>query len=387
MQMFLQTPFASNPPIIMNNLQSPDSYNRIPNRPLGPLSTYAALDLGDDLVAVSSQKLTPASFSEKVRSLSVQAQEPLHELKSKAELAVAHLDIMMMPQGLHALGREIPMEVYALRDGLLAKDSNAVPMLTYEDIVLQNPQDDPRVFSRGDIGRSEIFFYNIHRHIEEEMTRIRERLFPTLIGQTKLSLMVSAVTKDFSQKEFLLHEVDDSCTDIYPHLSNVKDSMQQLFDALDPAHFTSFRPYFNPRLDAQYGRMPGPSGNYSGGMYCFDGLCIGRQPLMQKLNESKDAEISFFPRTETTPLRYETQAQMSDVKGYQFANGFTLEDCAVDYVRENVIRIFQCMKEIRDVHLQIFSKFIGSGMGTAMKTPDYLTLASRAYEQAIFQLK
>lgn len=371
----------------MNNLQSTDSYNRIPNRPLGPLSTYAALDLGDDLVAVASQKLAPASFSEKVRSLSVQAQEPLHELKSKEELAVAHLDIMMMPQALQALGREIPMEVYALRDELLAKEPNAVPMLTYEDIVLQNPQDDPRVFSRGDIGSSELFFYDIHREIEKEMTHIRNVLFSTLIEQTMTSLKVSAFTKDFSRKEFFLHEVDECCTDIAPHLSHVKGGMQQLFDALDPAHFTAFRPYFNPRLDAQHGRMPGPSGNYSGGMYCFDGLCIGRQPLMQKLNASKDAEISFFPRTETTPLRYETQVQMSDVKGYQFANGFTLEDCAEDYVRENVIRIFQCMKEIRDVHVQLFGKFIGSGMGTAMKTPDYLTLAPRAYEQAISQLK
>jgi hypothetical protein len=201
---------------------------------------------------------------------------------------------MMMPQVLQALGREIPIEVHALRDGLLAKNPNAVPMLTYEDIVLQNPQDDPRVFSRGDIGRSEFFFYNIHRQIEEEMTRIRERLFPTLIGQTKLSMMVNACTQDFSKKEFLLYEVDDCCTDIYPHLSRVRDSMQQLFDALDPAHFTAFRPYFNHRFDVQHGRLPGPSGNYSGGMYCFDTLCIGRQPLMQKLNESKDAEISFF---------------------------------------------------------------------------------------------
>jgi hypothetical protein len=95
----------------------------------------------------------------------------------------------------------------------------------------------------------------------------------------------------------------------------------------------------------------------------------------------------FFPRIETIPFLYETQTQMSDVKGYQSVNGFTLEDCAVDYVRENVIRILQCMKDIRDVHVQLFDKFIGSGMGTAMKTPEYLMLAPNAYEQAISQLK
>jgi len=365
--------------------QAPEDRVRIPNRPLGQLSAYTALDLGDDLEEISTQKLSHAAFEEKCRTLSNDAVTSLHELHTKEELAVAHLDIMMLPQALQAIGLEIPEEVRALRGLLLTKDPDAVPMLTYEDIVLQNPSDDPRAFARGNIGSSELFFYEIHRQIEKEMTQLRKMLFETLINQTYASMAVKAITKDLSKKEFFLHEVDECCTDMQPQLSNVRTSMQQLFDTLDPSHFTAFRPYFNPRLDVKHGRLPGPSGNYSAGMYCFDTLCIGRQPLIQTLNESKYSEIRFFPRTSTS--EYETQKQMMDVKGYLGLDSFTLEDCSLDYVRENAIQVMQYMKEIRDLHVRLFAKFIGSGLGTALKTPEYLTLAPRAYEQSISQLQ
>lgn len=361
---------------------------RTPVRPLPSLSTYVTMELGDDLRSVVQGSLSHEAFEEKCRDVSSAAIEPLRSLQEPQEIAIAHLDVMMLPQGLKAAGRELPSKVRDLIT-MFATLKNAVPMLTYEDIVLRNPSSDPRLFSRGDIGNSELFFYDIHRRIEKEMTDIRSTLFPMLLKQTQRTLMCAGVVgmeKPPYPKQILPYEIEECCQDLLPHLSSVRGAMQSLFDELEPAHFMHFRPYFSPSNDPAFGQLPGPSGNFSGGMYCFDGLCIGRQPLMQELNAAKDVDFQFFPRVSTKPKLYETQEEMSDVRGYLDVHGLTLEDCSVEYARGPGIQVMRTMKEIRLVHLELFKKFIGSGPGTAFKFPAYLTLAPRAFEQAISDL-
>lgn len=361
---------------------------RVPKRPLKELSTYVALELGDDLAAISRNALSHKAFEDKCRDVSSSANEPLRLLDEPHEIAVAHLDVMMLPQSLKAVGREPSSELRELVAMLTQK--NMVPMLTYEDIVLQNPSSDARLFTRNAVRNSELLFYDRHRQIETEMTDIRSKLFPMLLQQTQLTLMCAGMSRLSNPpfpREILPYEVEECCAELIPHLSRVRAAMQSLFDELEPAHFTSFRPFFSPSNDQEHGMLPGPSGNFSGGMYCFDSLCVGKQPLIRELNAAKDADFRFFPQTSTKPQCYETQEQMSEMKGYLRVDGLTLEECSVEYAREPGIQVLHTMKEIRELHLELFKKFIGSGPGTAFKYPDYLTLAPRAYAQAISDLQ
>lgn len=83
---------------------------------------------------------------------------------------VARLDLMMVEAGLRAVGGVCgPALGNFIMD--MAQQTGQKPILSYQDLILSNPQGDMRTFTNGAIGKQEADFYRGHVMIESCLWR------------------------------------------------------------------------------------------------------------------------------------------------------------------------------------------------------------------------
>lgn len=95
---------------------------------------------------------------------------------------MARVDALFLEIGISHLGGTPPEELSALVEDLSRKLDRPA-CLTYEDLVITNPDFDWRVFTTGEVGDSERGFYETHKVIEvvlgpavEEMFEVSDKL-------------------------------------------------------------------------------------------------------------------------------------------------------------------------------------------------------------------
>ncbi|MBI5644793.1 hypothetical protein HY970_01720 [Candidatus Kaiserbacteria bacterium] len=135
----------------------------IAKRPLGPLSDFVA----NGGLAEALEPPADTHVYERIEILLESLSEAFvaHVVRSE-HASVARLDVLMVERGLMHIGCKIPRKLEGLVE--LFSDEQ-LPSLTYEDLVMANPPDDVRAFTRGAIGETERMFYLRHALIEVQL--------------------------------------------------------------------------------------------------------------------------------------------------------------------------------------------------------------------------
>jgi hypothetical protein len=359
----------------------PDSVHRTQVRPLDLLSNYVIEELPTDLQKIRNRELSIDSFQKKVDETATAAMDLLKDL-SPTDAQIGRLDVMILQQALQTSGASPQEGVHVLADTLSAKRPLSMPSLSYEDLILSNPKDDPRTFNRGDIGRSEIFFYEVHQEIEKTLYSMRCELDRVLHSSAHLlaaSQIDAGISVDRHDYEKLFDE------HLIPGLSSIESNMENMKEQLKVQHFNAMRGSFVPNL---YRGISGPSGKFSAGFYAMDALLLGRVPEMAEFNSSKRREQFLFPvgPADDNGFLYANQETMRSVDFHVMRRYFpTLLDIRFHGLSSPTRAVLKKMHDVRKMHFQLFAQFVGAGSGTggAREAADFLKIPLRIYADAV----
>ena len=152
----------------------PSSESSLETRPLGVISDFVVQELPQTLSRIRgglpAYHLAHTADLLTRKLLTKTAQEALNH-PHQAELA--SLDLKMLESGIVHSGATPPAGLETLVNAFSAT-ADQPPALTYEEIVIINPPQDPRLFTQGEIGNSENAFYNGHRKIEGHLDKVIE---------------------------------------------------------------------------------------------------------------------------------------------------------------------------------------------------------------------
>ncbi|MCB9798385.1 hypothetical protein H6758_01515 [Candidatus Nomurabacteria bacterium] len=182
-------------------------------------------------------------------AIAVWAREHLQQLPaSRDELTV--LDLSMIETSLAHSGVPIPASLTSLLMNL----TNGGPFLTYHQLVMVNPAQATRCFTRGPSGEAERAFYLAHKEIEHGLAMACAKIMKAL-GHT-----------DPQQACNALHGIE--------HDTSVLIENTRHLAGMNPEHFAAFRGYL---ASHPVHGFPGPSGLFSPGVYLLELLLRGPQ--------------------------------------------------------------------------------------------------------------
>lgn len=248
---------------------------RIPIRPLGPLSDLVVDSLPTALVSARGGNLTQS------RGLLDRVEEYAGDLQVRGlpgegtlEHKVGRLDVLMLYAGFAHIG----LRIHSNLSNLLREFSKTqIPALTYEDIVLNNPQKDTRTFTDQEVGADEEHFYGIHQDLEHAIKPAVIALKKALVfhlgedGRYQYGFKKSYPEK---AKELVV-EADKGATTLSLLVNNTRTVGSRM------RYFDEFRPFLNPiPQELLAPTLPqveyvGPSGAYSGSVHALDLLIEG----------------------------------------------------------------------------------------------------------------
>lgn len=264
------------------NLNQTEVINqRIPERPLGPVSTYVVMTMPHDLAEVREGRLAASSLAVKADILLGGITEKtldttLHNPK-KRDLAT--LDLTILEAGIVHSGAE-PSEKLTMLVDTFSTRAERPPVVTYEDLIFTNPLGtDPRTYTSGSVGRSERDFYLTHLLIEDVMTEVNDNVKDTInqLDQQGISALAKA---------------QERLSRIATRFQDTLEPMHQVGTAMPKAHFDEFRIYFQPHPTRE---LKGASGAFSASIPTFDLLLGGEMIEPEHLQYLKDNE-QYFPR-------------------------------------------------------------------------------------------
>ncbi len=179
---------------------------------------------------------------------------------------LAHLDLTMAEAAIVHSGGVVPTELTRVVD-FCAELSGQLPMLTYEGLVMINPPDDPRTFTRGAVGEAERHFYFVHMVIE-----------------SCLAVIAQACSDG---------------RDASAEMAEVLRLTEELRSGMNPAHFAAFRLF----LMSHPGRnLKGPSGAFTGRIPLLE-LRLWSAWLADEHRASIARIMSYMPRADRPLVR------------------------------------------------------------------------------------
>lgn len=304
-----------------DEVPDPHSISRIPQRPLGALSNFVVEQLPG---ACADSRALPNDDT--INQYSQAGSDLLKNCDSKAAVH-ALLDAVMLEQAFFQHDIQSPP---ALKRLIVqsAKQANSAPALTYEGLIFGNPlQSDPRVFSSGELGRTELLFYEVHLRIEQELA--------------KTCVAINACIQV---------DPDQALGTVHQAIDVIEGGFRSFHVGMTLEEFKQFRDFFkNDRR-----RLPGPSALFSPGMCTLDGLLAGSADGIRHLNSYKMKLLMLFPGTTAASDgfcgREDIQATL------QTPQGGLLFDERLPV--EKRISLAKRMKHARSMHLGIAKKYI-----------------------------
>lgn len=262
-------------------IETPETMERTPVRPLGDLSTYTATALPADLVKLEADSSSGAELVASFESLAERAESSLDGLE-ESHVPLALFDASMLES---VVRNKLPGQYEnapKVRSLLsrLAEHRGIAPIISYEGLIYANPlQTDPRTFLSGKAGSEEISFYQIHMDIE--------KVFLNDLPQLRELIMRNP--RDLTPEEFI-GVVDASAI---PMVQSVSDHMNRFRDEVSANDtFDTVRPFWSASDDYQ-----GPSGKFSSSYFVMDAYVCGNQPEMIDRLQQKLREREHNPQT------------------------------------------------------------------------------------------
>lgn len=253
------------------------------DRPLGHVSNFVVEQLPIALERLRASSFSMSGLELYVESLvsSLSAQTISGVLADSRARDVAGLDLKMLEAAIfHSKGDEKakpPHRLGELVDEFSAQ-SNQPPCMTYEEIVLINPTDDIRLFTRDNVGKTEEAFYRAHKKIESHLDTAIDTARE---GIQELGSKGNSIADQVAKR---LHLVALSLRALVEGTHNV--GLQ------DSQHFLVFRKYFGSNT----GRgTKGPSGAFTAGVPTLE-LLIAGEKLPQEYMHYLDDNNIYFPR-------------------------------------------------------------------------------------------
>lgn len=252
----------------------------VQQRPLGTVSDFVVKTLPSRLEQIRAGKLDVQALIDEVERL---VEGSVYETQQLADTRVARLDVLMLESSIVHSGGTPGLNLRTLAD-LLTDSTVQPPAMTYEDIIVNNPPDDPRTFTHGGVGSAEAAFYLGHQLIEGELERAIEKMRQLFVLH---SPEVSAHPGDVVA---LLQA-------IVQHINIVTEYTHVLGQKMDPGAFLIFRQYLatNEQRNAK-----GPSGAFT-----------ARVPLLEVLFAGETLPEEFFRYLESNRIYFPVAGQLA----------------------------------------------------------------------------
>jgi hypothetical protein len=142
-----------------------EAERRMKQRPLGIVSDYIVEQMPKDLAAVRRGEKHPLSLLPDYGLMPDVLEPALHD---PTQRDLAGLDLKMLEAAIVHSNGIPPLALTEAVDRFAAQNDQPA-VLTYEELILLNPDGDMRTFTDGKIGASETDFYRGHRYIEAHL--------------------------------------------------------------------------------------------------------------------------------------------------------------------------------------------------------------------------
>lgn len=255
-------------------------------RPLGPVSNFVVNQLPVVLEEIRSGTGSAGDFTSSVDQLvSGLGKDTVNDAVSDVRVRdLAGLDLKMLDTAIARVGGVVPLRLQQLVD-VFAQKSGQPTGITYEEIILVNPPTDRRLFTSGDVGKTEESFYETHRIIEGHLD--------TAIAATHGSIAELNIDG--------VAAVDN----VVGQLASTQEDLMMIISGThtlgiqSKEHFAVFRYY----LESHRTRgTKGPSGAFTAGIPTLELLLAGEQLPEEYRRYLKENNI-YFPRKGRERLR------------------------------------------------------------------------------------
>jgi hypothetical protein len=330
-------------------------------RPLGNLSDYVMETLPERLEAPSyelirdCERLLDSLGSFDVRILEY---EDIHTR------SLASLDVKMLEIGIIQSGFTPPEELTELVDQLTG---DAPPVITYDELLLLNPVDDFRTFTRGEVRETEAKFYLEQRFVEECLEHVIMKM------RVAIEFLKPETTLDcYTNVERAFRALAGTDGDLMPAI----DAMKGL-GFMTKGHFGIFRKYVSVHPTRN---LKGPSGAFT-----------ARIPIMELLLHGEELPLDYMAYFEENRKYFPQQGRVEILEAFKQAqNGNTLTSlcykneqakCIIGHI--NMIGEF--LNDFRTMHYQSVARQIpdilrgdAPGTGGEVNSGEFLRNRKRA---------
>lgn len=262
-----------------------EEMERQPFRPADSLSNFVVEELPNLLNKVRAGQEDISVVAWRAEALATAQLLRVEHFARQGEvqkLLVARLDILMLEAAILKSGGVAGPTLSRLVDKL-AGITNRPAGLTYEDVVINNPEQDIRTFSNGLMGNSEADFYNGHRYIEESLEPSVRDLQAVLTNENTVSTEVVIE---------VLEQVYASFKTLIAYTGTISKKMPE-------AHFRGgFRMYLT-KLEQR--GLRGPSGAFTARIPLIEYMLMG-ETLAQSDRDYQIEELQYFPLTHQAKL-------------------------------------------------------------------------------------
>lgn len=312
--------------------------NTMKQRPLGELSYYVMETLPERLEAPSYELVRDCERLLSSLDPRVILATATAGVKTQS---LASLDAKMLEIGIIQSGFAPPKELTELVDQL---SGEAPPVITYDELLLLNPVDDFRTFTRGEIRETETVFYLEQRFIEECLEYTIQKM------RVAIEFLKPDATLNYDTSiQRALRALSGIESDLEPAIATMRG-----LGYLMEGHFDAFRKYVSVH---PVRNLKGPSGAFT-----------ARIPIMELLLHGEELRPNYMHYFEENRKYFPREGQAEILDAFKQAqNGNTLT--ALCYKNERA----QCIMERINVIGEFLNVFRKSHIkSVAQQIPDIL---------------
>ena len=320
----------------------------ISKRPLGVVSDFAVEQLPVELDAIraGSQHANRLTNFVGVLVENLPYERIDEVMKDPDMLDLAGLDLKMLDVAIAHSGGKPPERLVSLVDEF-SRVTDQPAGITYEEIILVNPVQDRRAFTRGEVGATETAFYEGHRIIEGHFDRaicvVRGGIQKLTVGDGGIDEVAGNIRQTQEDLEAVI-------------------SKTHAIGGQSREHFSIFRKYLGTH---PLRGTKGPSGAFTAGIPTLELLLAGEKLPEEYLQYLEENNI-YFPR--------QGRKNMQDAKEL-VRNGLTLTSLAghlgnPEVLEQSINGLSRLMRRFRGEHYkavrnQIPQAISGKMAGTA----------------------